>query len=58
MVSARNVLRPKRHFMFVKPDIPDFRYREILQLRVEQAALTVLAEDLQTLIFLPLKAIS
>ena len=55
VVSARNVLRPKRHFMFVKPDIPDFRYRDILQLRVEQAALTVLAEDLQTLIFCPSK---
>lgn len=55
VISARNVLRPKRHFMFVKPDIPDFRYRDILQLRVEQAALTMLSENLQTLIFCPSK---
>ncbi len=55
VISARNVLRPKRHFMFVKPDIPDFRYREILQLRVEQAALTMMSENLQTLIFCPTK---
>ncbi|MCY3691587.1 MAG: DEAD/DEAH box helicase, partial [Chloroflexota bacterium] len=55
VISARNVLRPKRHFMFVKPDIPDFRYRDILQLRVEQAALTMLSEGLQTLIFCPSK---
>ncbi len=55
VISARDVLRPKRHFMFVKPDIPDFRYRDILQLRVEQAALTMLSEGLQTLIFCPSK---
>ncbi len=55
VVSARNVLRPKRHFMFVRPDIPDFRYREILQRRIEQAALTALSEGLQTLVFCPSK---
>ena len=55
VVSARNVLRPKRHFLFVNPDIPDYRYREILRLRVEQAALTVLTEGLQALVFCPTK---
>lgn len=55
VVSARNVFRPKRHFMFINPDIPDFRYRDILRLRVEQAALTVLAEGLQALVFCPTK---
>ncbi len=56
LVSAREVFRPKRHFIFVNPDnIPDFRYREILRLRVEHAALTVLAERLQALVFCPTK---
>ena len=55
VVSARGVLRPQRHFMFVKPEIRDFRYREILQLRVEQAALAALSEELQVLIFCPTK---
>ncbi len=55
VVSARNVLRPKRHFIFVEPAIPDFRYRDILRLRVEQAALTVLDEGLHTLVFCPTK---
>ena len=55
VVSARNVLRPQRHFMFVNLTISDFRYREILQLRVEQAALTALTEGLQTLVFCPTK---
>ena len=55
VVSARNVLRPQRHFLFVKPDIPDYQYRDILRLRVEQAALTVLTEGFQTLVFCPTK---
>lgn len=55
LVSAREVLRPRRHFIFVKPDIPDYTYREILQLRIEQAALTMLSNDLQVLIFCPTK---
>ncbi len=55
VVSARQALRPRRHFMFVKPDIPDYRYRGILQLRVEQAALAAMAEGFQTLIFCPTK---
>ena len=46
VVSARNVLRPQRHFLFVKPDIRDYQYRDILRLRVEQAALTVLHRGL------------
>ena len=55
VVSARNVLRPRRHFLFVEPCIPDFRYRDILQQRVEQAVLAVLANDLQALVFCPTK---
>lgn len=55
VVSARNTFRPRRHFMFVKPDIPDYRYREILRLRVVQAALAAMTAGLQTLIFCPTK---
>ncbi len=55
VVSARNVLRPRRHFLFVDPEIPSFQYREVLQLRIEQAALTALTEGLQVLVFCPTK---
>ena len=55
VVSAQGVLRPQRHYIFVKPDIPDFQYRDILRLRVEQAALAALTEGLQILIFCPTK---
>ena len=54
-VSAREVLRPKRHFIFVEPEVPDYRYWDILQLRVEQAALAALSEGLQVLVFCPTK---
>ena len=55
VVSARNVLRPKRDFIFVKPEIPDHQYWDILRLRVEQAALAALSEGLQVLVFCPTK---
>ena len=59
VVSARNVFRPQRHFIFVKPDdIPDYtdyKYREILRRRIVRAALTVLTEELQALVFCPTK---
>ena len=55
VVSARGVLRPRRHFVFVNPDIPDFKYWDILQRRVEQAALAVLVQGLQVLVFCPTK---
>ena len=55
VVSARDVLRPRRNFVFVDPQIRDYRYWDILRLRVEKAALTVLAEGLQVLIFCPTK---
>lgn len=55
VVSARGVLRPRRHFMFVRPGIPDFKYRDILQRRVERAALAVMNQGLQALVFCPTK---
>ncbi len=55
VISARSVLRPRRRFVFVKPEIPDYQYRDILRLRIEQAALAALAEDLQVLVFCPTK---
>ena len=55
VVSARNVLRPQRNFVFVNPSIPDYQYWDILRLRVQQAALAAMAEGLQALAFCPSK---
>lgn len=42
LVSAKNVIRPRRHFIFVKPQIPAHRYLDILRLRAQNAALAAL----------------
>ena len=55
IVSARDGLRPRRHYLFVNPSIPDRNYRDILRLRVEKAALAILAEGLRVLVFCPTK---
>ena len=55
VLSARNVLRPSRKFIFVNPEIPDYQYWDILRLRVEQASLAALTEGLQVLVFCPTK---
>lgn len=55
LVQARNVLLPKRHFFFVKPEIPEHLYWPIFQLRVENAAVAILQAGLQALIFCPTK---
>ena len=46
VVRATNALRPSRHYFFVKPDIDDFKYRDNLRKRIEQAAITVLSKNL------------
>lgn len=55
VVSERDVLRPRRNFVFVDPQVRDYQYWDILRLRIEKAALAVLAQGLQVLIFCPTK---
>ena len=55
LVSAKDVIRPRRHFIFVKPQIPDYRYLDILRLRAQNAALAALNDGLQVLVFCPSK---
>ena len=55
LVQARNVLLPRRHFLFVKPEIPEHLYWQIFQVRIENAAMAILQAGLQALIFCPTK---
>ena len=55
VVSARDTLRPKRHFVFARPSIPNYQYWDILRLRIVNAALALASEGLQTLVFCPSK---
>ena len=52
-VDANNRMRPRREFVFVQPDIPDYRYWEILQLRTVKAGLACLAGGKSVLVFCP-----
>ena len=55
VVSARDILRPRRRFLFVKPEILDFQYWQKFQQRIENVALAILADNKQALIFCPTK---
>ena len=52
-VDATTGMRPRRHFLFVQPDIPDFQYWDILQLRVVKAGLACLSIGKSVLVFCP-----
>ncbi len=46
-------MRPHRQFTFVQPDIPDYQYWDILQLRVVKAGLACLSKGKSVLAFCP-----
>ena len=52
-VNASEGMRPCRNFVFVRPDIPDFQYWDILQLRTVLAGLACVAEGKSVLAFCP-----
>ena len=52
--SARDSLRPQRHFAFINPKkIHDFQFWEIIRLRTVRAALACLELNRSTLVFCP-----
>jgi DEAD/DEAH box helicase domain-containing protein len=53
LVRAATAMRPERHFAFINPDIADFQFHEIYQLRIARAALACVASNLSALIFCP-----
>ena len=52
-VNASNSMRPRRYFTFVQPDIRDYQYWEILQLRTVKAGLACLINGKSILAFCP-----
>ncbi len=53
VVRATSAPLPERHFAFIDPDIPDFRFHDIYRLRIARAALACVAEGMSTLVFCP-----
>ena len=52
-VNASGGMRPRREFVFVKPDIPDYQYWDILQVRTVMAGLACVAQGKSVLAFCP-----
>ena len=52
-VNASDGMRPRREFVFVRPDIRDYQYWEILQRRTVLAGLACVAEGKSVLAFCP-----
>lgn len=52
-VVTASSFRPRRHFIFVNPKIPDHKYRDILKLRIEKAVMLCLQSNLRVLAFCP-----
>ncbi|MCY4215193.1 MAG: DEAD/DEAH box helicase [Gammaproteobacteria bacterium] len=52
-VNASNGMRPQREFVFVRPDIPDYQYWDILKLRTVLAGLACVAQGKSVLAFCP-----
>ena len=52
-VNASTGFRPLRKFHFIQPDIPDFQYWDILQLRTVNAGLACMTQGKSVLAFCP-----
>ncbi|GKS60519.1 ATP-dependent helicase [Nitrospira sp.] len=53
LIQSASAQRPQRHFAFINPSIPDFKFHSIYQLRIARAALACLKQGLATLVFCP-----
>ena len=53
LVKAAGKLSPRRQFVFIDPDIPDYDFYRIFQLRIRNAALACLSEDKAVIVFCP-----
>ena len=53
LVQPRNKMGPKRHFIFVKPDLPVEGYMKYFRRRIEKTAIALLKQEKRALIFGP-----
>ncbi len=53
LVSGAKKIAPKRNFVFIDPNIPDYKYYNIFSLRIANAGLACLSKGYSTLIFCP-----
>lgn len=53
LIQSNSEMRPERHYIFVNPAIPSFKFSDIFLLRIANASLACLSEGLSTLVFCP-----
>lgn len=53
VVKSTTAPRAERHFIFINPSIPDYKFSDIYRLRIQRAALSCVSKGLNTLIFCP-----
>ena len=53
LVKAAGKLSPRRQFMFIDPEIPDYNFYRIFRLRIRNAALACLSENKAVIAFCP-----
>ncbi|MFZ5804931.1 MAG: DEAD/DEAH box helicase [Acidobacteriota bacterium] len=53
VVRASSAMQPERHFAFITPNIPDFKFHEIYRIRIARAALACAANGQSTIVFCP-----
>ena len=53
LVQARDAIRPKRNFLFVKPSIDEDRYWKHFRQRIENVTISLLEQDSRALVFCP-----
>ena len=58
LVSGAKKITPKRNFLFIDPNIPDFKYYNIFSLRIAKAGLACLSKNYSTLVFCPSRKFS
>lgn len=53
LVSVAGKLSPRRQFVFIDPDIPEYNFYSVFQLRIRNAALACLSENKAVIVFCP-----
>ena len=53
LINATGKVAPKRHFIFIEPNIADFQFYRIFQVRIRNAALACMKDNKSVIVFCP-----
>lgn len=58
LVRASGAMRPRRHYAFIEPAIPDYQFSDIYRLRLARATVALVNAGLSGLVFCPARKFS